>query len=171
MAVAKKTKAPKKPKVQIRSEAVWGRKDQFARSNRKTLALAVGQFKRAPVTVSEDVSNVAGQLQAQMSGFFAALKETPETIGQMFLEAVGGAFGAIQDRTPVDAGNARSGWQLVTVVDSVREKHLRIINIVPYVAYLEYGWSKQAPAGMVRITLLELERRMRQATEAYFRAD
>lgn len=30
-----------------------------------------------------------------------------------------------------------------------------LVNNVPYARRLEYGWSKQAPAGMVRITALE----------------
>lgn len=33
---------------------------------------------------------------------------------------------------------------------------LWISNNLPYAVRLEYGWSKQAPSGMVRVTLLEL---------------
>src|SRR5262245_29124586 len=31
-----------------------------------------------------------------------------------------------------------------------------IVNNLPYAQRLEYGWSKQAPAGMVRVTVAEL---------------
>lgn len=53
----------------------------------------------------------------------------------------------IQARTPVDTGNARDGWN----IDGDA-----IVNMVPYVQYLEFGWSQQAPNGMVRVTLAEV---------------
>ncbi|VEB42983.1 Uncharacterised protein [Chromobacterium violaceum] len=31
-----------------------------------------------------------------------------------------------------------------------------LVNPMPYAVKLEYGWSKQAPAGMVRLTLAEI---------------
>lgn len=36
-----------------------------------------------------------------------------------------------------------------------------ITNAMPYAYRLEYGWSSQAPAGMVRITSIELEQYVR----------
>lgn len=56
-------------------------------------------------------------------------------------------FLRIQARTPVDTGNARDGWNI---------DGLNIINMVPYIVYLENGWSKQAPAGMIRVSLEEV---------------
>lgn len=41
---------------------------------------------------------------------------------------------------------------------------------VPYAVRLEYGWSKQAPAGMVRITVQEFGRVVSEATRALPRA-
>ena len=32
-----------------------------------------------------------------------------------------------------------------------------LVNNLPYAVRLEYGWSKQAPAGMVRITAAEFQ--------------
>ncbi|MCU0943703.1 MAG: HK97 gp10 family phage protein [Hydrogenophaga sp.] len=90
------------------------------------------------------------------------------------------ALGAIVQRTPVDTGRARANWQVtigapaggtVTTLDPsgalARAKALGalasfkggssvfIVNNLPYILPLEYGSSKQAPAGMVRITLRE----------------
>jgi hypothetical protein len=89
-------------------------------------------------------------------------------------------LGAIVQRTPVDTGRARGNWQTtigapaggtVTTLDPsgalARAKALGalatfkggssvfIVNNLPYIVPLEYGSSKQAPAGMVRITLRE----------------
>lgn len=80
-------------------------------------------------------------------------------------------------KTPVDTGRARAGWgvsigdpQVVTpepgphgaptppdlsAIDGTQL--IYVLNNVEYVQYLEEGTSKQAPAGMVRISLAEVE--------------
>lgn len=35
-----------------------------------------------------------------------------------------------------------------------------IVNGVEYIVYLEFGWSKQAPRGMVRIALANMVKRI-----------
>jgi hypothetical protein len=85
----------------------------------------------------------------------------------------------IIDRMPVKMGRARAGWKEagealgVAVPDaeagasqagdsqySERWEGMRfvaeMVNGVPYVVYLEYGLSPQAPVGMVRISILEV---------------
>lgn len=89
------------------------------------------------------------------------------------------ALTRIVARTPVDTGDARGGWMAAGRALGVRvprpgarakirdegeyeeqltgnRMFIRIANNIPYIIYLEYGWSKQAPLGMVRITLAEL---------------
>jgi hypothetical protein len=87
-------------------------------------------------------------------------------------------------RSPVDTGRFRANWQYsvgeVTVQQSALNaaslggseplsriaaaipkeawgKRHRLSNNLPYARRLEYGWSKQAPAGMVRITVAEFQ--------------
>lgn len=43
---------------------------------------------------------------------------------------------------------------------------ITISNPLPYGQRLEYGWSKQAPAGMVRVTLAEFEQVLAKAKAA-----
>ena len=85
-------------------------------------------------------------------------------------------------RTPVATGRARAGWTAagqgigIDVPKPQRRKRgdepfdygdyeeqltganqfIRASNNVNYILPLEYGWSKQAPAGMVRISMAEL---------------
>lgn len=60
-------------------------------------------------------------------------------------------YDRIVRRTPVDTGTARDGWVLA------QEGSVATINNdVPYIDELEEGSSKQAPNGMVRITLEEV---------------
>lgn len=49
---------------------------------------------------------------------------------------------------------ARLGSQLTTIEAKIP---LFVTNSLPYAQRLEYGWSKQAPAGMVRITTARFE--------------
>lgn len=83
-------------------------------------------------------------------------------------------------KTPVDTGRARGGWQLdigdysgtperldptgaAVFADAARKlgalkfgERVVIGNNVHYITYLEEGSSKQAPQGMVAITLAEV---------------
>tara|TARA_B100001250_G_C19678722_1_gene734865 strand:+ start:421 stop:822 length:402 start_codon:yes stop_codon:yes gene_type:complete len=85
-------------------------------------------------------------------------------------------------KTPVDTGRARANWQLsinVPKTDVVNSKQkagtkaitdgnrklklmklgedVYITNNLPYIGVLERGHSKQAPRGMVALTLAEIE--------------
>ena len=82
-------------------------------------------------------------------------------------------------KTPVDTGRARGNWQVTidkpavgvlvpAIADPVGQGGLMladlppfttvwITNNVPYIKYLEDGSSKQAPQGMVSVTLGELK--------------
>ena len=58
-----------------------------------------------------------------------------------------------QDETPVDTGQARRGW---------RRKGQDVLNNVEYITHLEDGHSKQAPSGIARPTIKEINRRYRK---------
>tara|TARA_R100001443_G_scaffold95266_2_gene101710 strand:- start:802 stop:1194 length:393 start_codon:yes stop_codon:yes gene_type:complete len=82
-------------------------------------------------------------------------------------------------KTPVDTGRARANWQLsinipktdvkkttnnTAVADGNRTlktiklgEDIYITNNLPYIGRLERGHSKQAPRGMVALTLAEIE--------------
>jgi hypothetical protein len=93
-------------------------------------------------------------------------------------------------KSPVDTGRFRGNWQLsdnpptpsvqltarldksgqvVIELARVAVQDIRaggvsyITNGLPYGPRLEYGWSKQAPSGMVRLTVNELQKFMREA--------
>lgn len=96
------------------------------------------------------------------------------------------AFQNVVQRTPVLTGTARGNWRVsfgpeperifdVTVTDPGGNKtisagsakvdgnaklgtRVNITNSAPYIQRLEYGYSRQAPGGMVRITIDELTR-------------
>lgn len=113
--------------------------------------------------------------------FEAAMDEWRLIIRKIALEALS----RIVLRTPVDTGRARGNWfvqiggegvEVTTEVDPTgavtiasggavigtyqQAKGFPVISIynnLPYINRLEHGWSKQAPAGMVAVTVTELE--------------
>nr|BDD43784.1 hypothetical protein 4 [Spirochaetaceae bacterium] len=90
-------------------------------------------------------------------------------------------FRRVVMRTPVDTGRARGNWQAnvgspavgvveatdtgggSTIMDIAKEVEswdvenvaIYLVNNLPYIVPLEDGWSDQAPAGMVKISLAE----------------
>jgi hypothetical protein len=88
-------------------------------------------------------------------------------------------FDGIVMRTPVLSGSARASWRVSVgrpdLGRTINEAQSFVLgppsfplaeiplytkvfisNTTPYIVLLEYGWSKQAPAGMVRVTLASL---------------
>jgi hypothetical protein len=77
--------------------------------------------------------------------------------------------GRVVERTPIDTGAARLGWQpsingsmmgdantiTLTAAQMKAGDTFAMTNNVAYIRRLEYGWSQQAPHGMVRVTLAE----------------
>lgn len=83
-------------------------------------------------------------------------------------------------RTPVDTGRARAGWlpaidglggvstgdnrgegSVVKNLANTNTPSIEITNSVPYITGLEYGHSKKAPTGMVRVSLAEISREIK----------
>jgi len=90
-------------------------------------------------------------------------------------------------RSPVQSGRFRGNWQVqytltpttldrvdptgrAAIADAtldlsriVMGQTIYLANHLPYAQRLEYGWSQQAPAGMVRITVAEFDQYLTKA--------
>lgn len=93
-------------------------------------------------------------------------------VRKMFLFAL---YSSITYKTPVDTGRARGNWNVSEKsadfttdeeqktpqysdveqlpINAKGDESLFIANALPYIRRLEYGYSKQAPNGMVGVTL------------------
>ena len=120
-----------------------------------------------------------------IKSFVEKAKRNPETVARQVSFKL---FSAVIKASPVDTGRFRMNWQTagaVTpsgVIDAVDQSgnkavamaadyvlknsdwnEFTLTNNLPYAERLEYGWSNQAPQGMVRVnvarfnTLLEEE--------------
>lgn len=96
-------------------------------------------------------------------------------------------FNAVQLRSPVDTGRFRGNWQVTSgapapgvrnttdptgaIASTEAAKALSIpvggvvyfTNNLPYARRLEYGYSRQAPAGMVRLSVREFDAAVKAA--------
>jgi len=74
------------------------------------------------------ISNVQKMLKKAISDEIRALTSTLQE--------------EIKQRTPIDTGRARRGWQ--------QRQDGGVVNRVPYIGALEQGRSRQAPSGFVK---------------------
>lgn len=122
----------------------------------------------SPEDTRQDIRRVAALMRQRSSKFTRAL----------ILEA----DRRIRFRTPVRTGRARGNWNIaigradfstsertdksgaegtaralaVTATPAVARESTYLVNGLPYIDGLEHGTSKQAPAGMVKVTVAEL---------------
>lgn len=120
-----------------------------------------------------------------IKNFVEKAKKNPETVARAVSFKL---FSAVIKASPVDTGRFRMNWQtagaitpsgILDTVDQSGNKavamaadyvfknsdwgEFTLTNNLPYAERLEYGWSNQAPQGMVRVnvarfnTLLEEE--------------
>ena len=92
-------------------------------------------------------------------------KKTEEKSLKIFRAIGFDMFGRIVKRTPVDTGRLRNNWQITPKV-RLGEK-LYITNNLPYAKRIEDGYSQQAPAGMVKVTIAEFDSIVRKYAKAF----
>jgi hypothetical protein len=66
-------------------------------------------------------------------------------------------FTGVRNRTPVDTGRARDGWEITAEIAAAGDV-ARIENAVPYIGWLEFGSPTVEAAAMVRTTLQEVSK-------------
>lgn len=114
-----------------------------------------------------------------IQAFVAKAKKNPETVMRSVSLKL---FSAIIKASPVDTGRFRGNWQttgvtpatgLISGVDPTGNKAVNsaatfitnapgwdtftLTNNLPYAERLEYGWSKQAPSGFVRVNVIRFQ--------------
>lgn len=129
---------------------------------------------------------MASTFALDVSAFVAKSKLAPSVVVRKLATDI---LTSVVERTPVDTGRARANWNVslnrvdtsvsVTTIDASGQKTIYvgnaaiskwqpddsivIANSLPYIRRLEYGWSKQSPAGMVRVTLVQAQQFLKAA--------
>lgn len=124
-----------------------------------------------------------------MSGFSIPLDRLAAKYGAKLEDVVRKStfdlFRSVTEKSPVDTGRFRANWNVsqgapdFTTTLSTNQGRLSaevgkaarlpagsvtfLSNGLPYARRLEFGWSQQAPSGMVRISVLEYRRFVERA--------
>ena len=105
---------------------------------------------------------------------------------RVIIEVLAECFAQLQAGTPVDTGRAQAGWLMSGEGDKavsfcpgekqptyeptkpdeaslLRTDIIYVVNNVPYVLYLEAGWSRLQPGGFVARFLADAKRKLNEA--------
>jgi hypothetical protein len=123
-------------------------------------------------------------------------RDTPLRLSQALQATAIEGINRLVDRTPVDTGAAKFHWFVRPLPDERFDKErtdpsgaqpksrakrdvklfrigqtVWLVNSAPYFVYLEHGSSKQAPNGIVAITLAEMQLLWQKAVQVAFSRD
>lgn len=124
-----------------------------------------GTFKHRVGGFGKETAFLMGQFNESLGKLLDAVGASEDQARDAFGSQVVELFGAIVEMTPVDTGRARQGWRGPAFKHDLQGVTATITNTVHYIRWLEYGWSRQAPRGMVRVNIArfsaQLNRRLR----------
>ncbi|HSG69108.1 MAG TPA: hypothetical protein VLA12_01765 [Planctomycetaceae bacterium] len=83
------------------------------------------------------------------------------------------AVDATRDRTPVETGEARDGWDQSNI-ESIEQSEMserKLTNRVEHVIYLEYGTRRMEPREMVRRSLAEAAQLVHELARELFKTE
>lgn len=100
------------------------------------------------ISIRVDASQVLGRLENARSGVDFSRQEYVRKLAQILMQRV-------IDRTPVDTGRARAGWQggLGQVENEGETTTFSVTNDVEYIAFLEFGTTRMQARAMVRSSM------------------
>jgi hypothetical protein len=122
-------------------------------------------------------------------GLDAFVQKTKANADTVVRQASLSVLSSVVKRSPVDTGRFRGNWQTTVAAPATGNLNrddkggseaiaagvgaltnakagdtVWIVNNLPYAQRLENGWSDQAPTGMVRLTVNEFEKYVKDAT-------
>ncbi len=112
-----------------------------------------GTLLRRASGLGQEVTFRSKQLSKQLDQLFTKMGAGPVEAGDFFDQLVSALFSDIVRDTPVDTGKARGAWEINFIKKDDTSTKVRISNSVDYIVFLEFGSSRQAPNGMVRINI------------------
>lgn len=123
--------------------------------------------------------------------FAALLQRVGDKADTVVRKSALDVLSAVVRRSPVDTGRFRGNWmtalqKIDTSTSAPDDKSgasslargqsvlgqfrpgqtIYLTNSLPYARRLEYGWSQQAPQGMVRLSVVEFDQYLKRAVES-----
>ena len=118
-----------------------------------------GQKKHASVLISSKTKN--GNVTFRQRGWAAKNYTGGRFRGNWQVTFDRPAVGAIDRVDKAGTATLAAGRDVLAHYDSGEYGSIWFTNNVPYAQRLEYGWSKQAPAGIVRVVAAEINSKVK----------
>lgn len=118
-----------------------------------------GQKKHASVLISFKTKN--GNVTFRQRGWAAKNYTGGRFRGNWQVTFDRPAVGAIDRVDKAGTATLAAGREVLAHYDSGEYRSIWFTNNVPYAQRLEYGWSKQAPAGIVRVVAAEINSKVK----------
>ena len=118
-----------------------------------------GQKKHASVVISFKTKN--GNVTFRQRGWAAKNYTGGRFRGNWQVTFDRPAVGAIDRVDKAGTATLAAGREVLAHYDSGEYGSIWFTNNVPYAQRLEYGWSKQAPAGIVRVVAAEINSKVK----------
>lgn len=128
---------------------------------------------------------MSSDFERSIENFIKKARRNPELVVRQVTIKL---YSAVILASPVDTGRFRMNWQATTdtpatgvliaddpsgsraisrttqfVQQAPNWEEFRLTNNLPYAERLEYGWSQQAPSGVVRVTVTRFQRLIDEA--------
>ncbi len=130
-----------------------------------------GRPKNPNARLNRQVGGRVRALQTALELFFASLEGEAEEVVESFADSADEMFAHIVARTPVKTGRLKRGWEIDRQVAIEQLKaQTEISNNTFYLRFVEFGSSKQAPKGFIRISLTEFKNNLVKALKKIARS-
>lgn len=121
-----------------------------------------GRPKNPNARLNRRTTPAAKKLAASFEATFAEMEATKDQVKELFVVFTEDVFVNLIARTPVKTGKLKAGWEISREKKENSVK-VRISNGVFYLKFIEFGFSKKAPKGIVRLTFNEKRKELETA--------
>lgn len=119
------------------------------------MAKKVGRKKSKFAKLNRQAGSRLRGLNAALELLFSKMEGRADEMQELYAEQGDELFVRMVARTPVVTGKLRRGWEIARRGGGNLDLKVRMENAVFYLRFVEYGTSKQAPQGFVRLSISE----------------
>jgi len=127
-----------------------------------------GRPKNPNARLNRRTTPGAKKFASTMEALFAEMEAAKEQVFELFVFFTEDVFAGMVARTPVKTGKLKKGWVIST---RKTEKSINVVigNSVFYLKFIEFGFSKKAPKGIVRLTFNEKRKELEKSLKEIIR--
>ena len=94
---------------------------------------------------------------AALELFMAELESEAEELLEVFKVQIDELFSLMVARTPVKSGKLKKAWEIARLGEGDLSVEVLLSNATFYLRFVEFGSSKQAPKGFIRVSFKDFK--------------